>query len=161
MGRRLSLVLLLLVAILFIISPHIAKADGGRELVEYKCDPTKRSFSLGLSISYGAASKLNEDTISLDDLTEEGKKVECQITSRYKAIVTIHKNSMHPRNDNVELYLNDQYLDDLMFDPDQEKSDRISISRKAGINMICFTSSNAKAPRCAPTRADGTFSSEK
>jgi len=111
--RPLSFAAFWFVAILLM--PSLARADGGVEIVNYRCDPKAHFVYVGTAVSYDILSDFGKDIISLNDMKEDVKVLECQISSKGMVVVRIGKSNITPRNNNVNITINGKYLDNLLF----------------------------------------------
>jgi hypothetical protein len=104
-----------------------AHADGGVEIVHYRCEPEAHRLYVGTAVSYEITSDFGKDIIPLNQpLPPEQRKLECQLSATNEVNVQIGQNVENPRNDNVIVKINGKYLDDMTFDPNQEFSYVIS-----------------------------------
>ena len=91
-----------------------AVADGCTNLVYYDCQPN-RSLIVTAFCLPDVFPVVNEHTILLETLTDMQKR-ECQITSSEKAFVTIGVSLAHPRNNNLSVFVNKNWLGTSTFD---------------------------------------------
>jgi hypothetical protein len=133
------------VAIAFIVTlllAGVAKADGGAEIVNYRCDPKAHLLYVGTAVSYGIISDFGKDIIPLANALASGTKIrECQISKTDKVIVEIVLNQMHPRNNEVKISINDKQLGELEFDPTKDYSYIIEKYNNKKIQVIYSESS--------------------
>jgi len=94
-------------------SPSVL-ADNGRAVVYYDCKPSHSLYVKAFFLE-DITPTPNEHTILLDQLTDKQTR-ECQITSTDKVIVQIGVSLDHPRNDNVSVFVNNNWLGTSTFD---------------------------------------------
>jgi hypothetical protein len=99
-----------------------AKADGGVEIVKYRCDPKAHTVFIGTSVSYGITSDFGKDIISLGkELPASQQKKECQFSPTDTAEINIH-HVPHADGSNVNVTIHGTLVGTLPFSPDHDYS---------------------------------------
>ncbi len=105
-----------------------AKADGGVQIVQYRCDPKAHKMYVATSVSYAITDNFDKDIIPIvPNFPEDHKKMECQLSSTDKANVAIFAAPPDKDGSNVTIALNGVPLAFLTFST--EHDDAITIDK--------------------------------
>jgi hypothetical protein len=115
-------------------APSLSFADGGVELVKYRCDEAQNRVYVGTAVSYEILSDFGKDSIPLvKTLNDKEKHLRCSLSQHANVSVRIHAVPYRSGN-NVTVSINDKELGVLKVHPDHEYSyvikasgDKISI----------------------------------
>jgi hypothetical protein len=149
-GKTTLLAAILICSVVPVLCLSSARADGGTMIVYFNCSPDKHAAYVKAEISYEPEPDFGKNVTSVDKLTDEGKRLECNISSTQKMIINIRKSSAHPRNNNVVVMLNDKYLGDLTFHSYHDSSILVSETDSNQVNAMYFEDGIPRNPPAVP-----------